>query len=202
MTHFVLKNISEKCPGEGSMRKTVQFNKYDNSWYNPGSYLKRIFWHLTSLIFFSIDIPAPYSMKCAILRLFGSKVGKNTIIKPSVRVKYPWFLDIGDNVWIGERTWLDNLTHIKIGNNVCISQGVYIFTGNHNYNKVTFDLSVEPVIFEDGVWVGAYSVVCPSITMRTHSVLAAGSVLTKDTEPYSIYQGSPAKKVREREIEE
>jgi len=53
---------------------------------------------------------------------------------------------------------------------------------------------------EDGVWLGAQSVVCPGVTCGSHSVLSVGSVATKDLEAYSIYQGNPAAKVREREF--
>ena len=74
-------------------------------------------------------------------------------------------------------------------------------TGNHNYKKQSFDLIVKPIIIEDGVWVGAKAVVCPGVTLRTHSVITAGSVVTKNTEPYTIYQGNLAVQVKKRIIE-
>ncbi len=77
-----------------------------------------------------------------------------------------------------------------------------MLTGNHNYKKETFDLIVGEIILEDGVWVGHKSVVCPGVTMHSHSILTVGSVLTKDAEAYSIYQGNPAVKVKERVINE
>ncbi len=135
------------------------------------------------------------------MRLFGAKIGHGVIIKPCVNIKYPWFLQIGNNVWIGENAWIDNLTNVQIGNNVCISQGAYIFTGNHNYKKQTFDLMIDPIIIEDSVWIGAKAIVCPGITLKSHSVITVGSVVTKDTEPYKIYRGNPAEAFRERIIE-
>ena len=49
---------------------------------------------------------------------------------------------------------------------------------------------------EDGVWIGAKSVVCPGLKMLSHSILTVGSVLTKDAEAYTIYQGNPAVAVK------
>jgi len=124
--------------------------------------------------------------------LFGAKTGKNIILKPRINIKYPWFLEIGNNCWIGENVWIDNLTTVKIGNNLCISQGAYLLTGNHNYKKETFDLIVKEIILEDGVWIGAKSVVSPGVVCRSHSILTVGSIAVRDMEQYGIYQGNPA----------
>lgn len=97
--------------------------------------------------------------------------------------------------------WIDNLSKVKIGNNVCILQGAMLLTGNHNYKKSTFNLMIGEITLEDGIWVGAKSVVCPVVTMRSHSILTVGSVLTKDTEEYGIYQVVPAVIVKKRIIE-
>ncbi len=176
-------------------------SKFSNKWYKPGGFIKRMLWYIVEMLFISTRFPFPSSLKITLLKIFGTKAGKGIVIKPNVKIKYPWFLEIGNNVWIGEGVWIDNLTEVKIGNNVCISQGAYIMTGNHNYKKVTFDLMIEPVIIEDGVWIGAKAVICPGVKLKNHSVISAGSVITHDTEPYTIYQGIPAKEIRKRIIE-
>ena len=96
--------------------------------------------------------------------------------------------------------WLDNLAKVSIGNNVCISQGALLLCGNHNYKKSTFDLIVGEITIEDGAWVGAQSVVCPGVKMKSHSILSVGSVASSDLDEYCIYKGIPAEKVRERSI--
>jgi putative colanic acid biosynthesis acetyltransferase WcaF len=93
------------------------------------------------------------------------------------------------------------LVPVKIGANVCISQGAMLLTGNHNYKKSTFDLITGEIILEDGVWIGAKSVVCPGVSCHSHAILTVGSIATKNLEAYSIYQGNPAIKIRERSIE-
>jgi len=135
-----------------------------------------------------------------LLRIFGAKIGKAVNIKPKVNIKYPWLLKIGDHSWIGEGVWIDNLGRVKIGSNVCISQGAMLLTGNHNYKKSTFDLQVEEIVLEDGVWIGAKSIVGPGVTCKSHAVLAINSVATSDLDAYGIYQGTPAKFMRKRKI--
>jgi len=181
--------------------KKVDLSKFNNKWYNPGTKFKRFLWYLFNRIFLKTYIPYPSKLKILILKIFGAKIGKNVVIKPNVNIKYPWFLEIGDNVWIGEDVWIDNLAKVKIGNNVCISQGAYILTGNHNYKKETFDLILKDVLIEDGVWIGAKCILCPGITVKSHSVLTVGSVLTTSTEEYTIYRGNPAVPIRKRIIE-
>jgi putative colanic acid biosynthesis acetyltransferase WcaF len=178
----------------------VNLSKFNNSLYKPGGRIKRAVWFLKNILIFKSSLPWPSSLKVLALKLFGAKIGKDVLIRPCVNIKYPWFLEIGDNVWIGEEVWIDNLGKVKIGNNVCLSQGALILCGNHNYKKETFDLIVGDITLEEGVWVGAKSVVCPGVTMKSHSILSAGSVLTKDAEEYGIYQGNPAVLVKKRVI--
>jgi putative colanic acid biosynthesis acetyltransferase WcaF len=176
-------------------------SKYNNNNYRPGSKIKILIWYFVNVLFFINPLVPLSNIKVMLLRLFGAKVGEGVNIKPRVNIKFPWLLEIGNNVWIGENVWIDNLTKVTTGNNVCISQGVLLLCGNHNYKKSTFDLIVGEIHLEEGVWVGAKSVVCPGVTLKSHSILSVGSVANKDLQAYSIYQGNPAIKIRERNIE-
>ena len=108
------------------MKKT-DLSKFDNSWYKPGGRLKRVIWFLMNIVILKSSLPWPSRLKVAVLRLFGAKIGKGVLIRPCVNIKYPWFLEIGNNVWIGEEVWIDNLGKVKIGNNACLSQGLFNF---------------------------------------------------------------------------
>lgn len=182
--------------------KTVENAEFNNSWYTIGrNGLIVVLWYFVNLLLIKNRYLPLYKLKVVVLRLFGAKIGSNVIIKPGVNIKYPWKLAIGNHSWIGEGVWIDNLDEIVIGNNVCISQGAMLLTGNHNYTKTTFDLILGEITLEDGVWIGAKSVVCPNVRCKSHSVLAVGSVASKDLEPYNIYRGTPAKLVRKRIID-
>ncbi len=178
----------------------TDLSNYDNSWYKQPPILKNLLWIIINSFFFRSSLPIPITIKSMIMRGFGAKIGQGLMIKPNVNIKYPWLLSVGNRVWIGEGVWIDNLVDVKIGDNACISQGAMLLTGNHDYTLSTFDLRVGSIVLEDGVWIGAKAVVCPNVTCHSHAVLAVGSVAVKDLEAYSIYQGNPAQKVKERVI--
>ena len=182
------------------MNKSVKLDSYNNEWYDPGGKIKRIVWYLINMFFFKTMLPFPSQIKTALLRVFGAKVGKNVIIKSDVNIKYPWFLSVGNNVWIGENVWIDNLTYVTIKDDVVLSQGCYLLTGSHDYKKETFDLKIDAIILENGVWVGAKATVSPGVVCQTHSVLTLGSVAAQDLDAYGVYQGNPALKKKERMI--
>ncbi len=184
------------------MSGTVDLSKYDNAWYHPGDIQSRCLWYLWGRAFINTHAPYPMRLKREILRRFGAKIGKGVVIKPKVNIKYPWFLEVGENAWIGENVWIDNLGKVKIGDNGVLSQGAMLLGGNHDYKKETFDLIVGDIQIGSGAWIGAKSLVCPGVKVGSHAVLSAGSVTTKDLDPYGIYQGNPASKVRERIIGE
>lgn len=182
------------------MRK-VELKSYDNSDYKPGSPLRRGLWYLVNRGFFQSYL-FPFSpLKRLLLRIFGARVGRSVVVKPGVNIKYPWFLEIGDSTWLGERVWIDNLTYVKIGANVCLSQGAMLLTGNHNYKKPGFDLELGEITLENGVWIGARALVCPGVVCKSHSVLNAGSIATKQLDAYTIYAGNPCRVIRERIFE-
>lgn len=178
----------------------VDLASYNNNHYKPGSFLKRGIWYFVNLLFFNTGLFPLYGLKLFLLKLFGCKIGKGVFVKPNVNIKYPWKLRIGNNVWIGESVWIDNLDDVFIGNNVCISQGAMLLCGNHDYKKSTFDLITKPIFLEEGVWIGAKSIVIGGVTAQSHSVLTLNSVLTKNMEPFSVYSGNPATKSKTRTI--
>lgn len=178
----------------------VDLKSYDNSDYNPGPALKRMLWYVVNLVFFQSYLFPFSGFKRGLLRFFGARIASGVVIKPGVNIKYPWFLEIGENTWVGEKVWIDNLILVKIGSNCCISQGAMLLTGNHNYKLTGFDLEVKGIELETGVWIGARALVCPGVVCYSHAVLSAASVATKSLDTFTIYSGNPARPVREREI--
>lgn len=179
----------------------TRLDTFNNHWYKPGkSILVRGLWFFINAICFINPLVAGSGWRASLLRLFGAKIGKQVVIKPGVNIKYPWLLSIGDHCWIGERVWIDNLAKVTIEDHVCLSQGAFLLTGNHNYKKASFDLMIGEIYLEEGVWIGAKSIVCPGIKCRSHAVLAVNSVAASDLEAYTIYQGNPAQPIRKRKV--
>lgn len=183
------------------MRNRVQLKKkFDTKGFDIGaSTLKQILWYFSSALFFRSGL-IPFSVVLeVILKLFGAKIGKDVRIKPYVHIKFPWKLEIGDHSWLAD-CYIENLAPVVIGENCCISQEAMLLTGNHNYKSENFDLITSSIILEEGVWIGARAVVCPGVTCKSHAVLSVGSIANKDLEAYGVYSGSPAIKIRDRDI--
>lgn len=157
-------------------------------WYFMGSPLVRSYW-------------LPWSwLKVRLLRIFGATIGEQVRIKPGVRVKFPWRLTVGNHVWIGEDAWLDNLAPISIDDHACVSQCVYLCTGNHDWSDPHFSLKIAPITVEKGSWIAAGAVVGPGVTVGEGAVLGLGSVTGRSLEPMTIYAGNPASPIKKRVI--
>jgi putative colanic acid biosynthesis acetyltransferase WcaF len=181
---------------------TIDLSSFNTENCDKGaSYFKQTMWYFVNACFVRASWNPFMGIKIWLLKVFGAKIGKGLIIKNNVTIKFPWKLSIGNHVWLGENCWIDNLDTVTIGNDVCISQGALLLTGNHDYTQSTFDYRNAPIVIEDGVWIGAKSVVCPGVTCYSHSVLSVGSIITKNMECFTIYQGNPAIAVRARIID-
>jgi putative colanic acid biosynthesis acetyltransferase WcaF len=179
--------------------------KTDLSQFTPGDYRagptwKVLSWYLVNYYIFDSALPWPYGFKRWLLNLFGAQVGKGLVIKPKVRIKNPWYLRLGVNCWIGESVWIDNLAFVEVGDNVSISQGAMLLTGNHDYTASSFPYRLGPITLAEGVWVGAQAVVCPGVTCDSHAILTVGSVASKNLAAWGIYAGNPAVFVRPRKM--
>ena len=75
--------------------------------------------------------------------------------------------------------WIDNISEVEIGKNCCISQGVYLCTGNHDFSKESFDLMSENILIEDSVWIGAKSIIGPGSKISKGKFIKLGEIYTK-----------------------
>jgi putative colanic acid biosynthesis acetyltransferase WcaF len=176
----------------------MRLDKFENGGFQRGrSRLTEILWELVS--FFLVASVWPGSgWRVALLRAFGAQIGQGVVIKPYVKVKFPWRLEVGDHAWIGERAWIDNLAFVRLGAHSCVSQGAYLCTGSHDWSKESFDLITRPITVEQSGWVGAMSKVAPGVTLGEGAVLAMGSVATQDIPPWDVWSGVPASHRRKR----
>ena len=162
---------------------------------NP--FIVQLWWIIQATIF-GLSPDFLYGYRAWLLRLFGAKLGKNVRIRPSARITFPWKLSVGDNVWIGYESIIYNLDYIKIGSNVAIAHRVYLCTGSHNIEKISFDIESHPITIEDEVWLPNDVYVGPGVTIGRGTVVAARSSVLKNLEPGIVAVGTPARKLRMR----
>lgn len=181
----------------------MQLDRYTLGDYTPGApYWKQLLWYFVGApLVQSYWLPMS-GLKVQLLRWFGATIGQGVRIKPGVRVKFPWRLAIGDYVWLGEDTWIDNLAFVTIESHVCISQGVYLCTGNHNWSHPNFELITAPIHIQTSSWIAARSTIGPGVTVGRGAILALGSVTGRSLEAMMIYAGNPAQPIKPRKLSE
>lgn len=149
-------------------------------------------WYLVKIVFFLSALPWPSALKRALLRFFGAKVGPGVVIKPRVNVHFPWRLEVGAHSWIGEEVFILNFDLVRIGSQACVSQRVFLCTGNHNFRDEKFSFRSAPITVGDGAWVGASVFVGPGVEIGDEAVVTAGSVVLKSLPAGRICSGNPA----------
>lgn len=183
------------------MSTPVDLGTFDNSWYSAGrGRITTALWFFFGLPLIRSSINPSSSLRRFLLRLFGARIGPGVVIKPGVRVKYPWRLTIGADSWIGEDCWIDNLEQVTIGSDACLSQGAYLCTGNHDWSDSAFGLIVKPIMVGDGAWIGAMSVIGPGVVLGEGAVALVGSVVTTSIPAFEIHAGAPARLTRTRKF--
>lgn len=157
----------------------------------------QIWWAVHYLLF----KPSPqfmYAWRRLLLRMFGAKIGKGVIIRPTVSITYPWKLNIGDYSWIGDEVVLYTLGEIQIGKNTVISQRSYICTGSHDYTKPAFDIYAKNITIGDGCWIATDVFIGPGITVGDRAVIGSRSSAYSDIPSDKVCVGNPAKPIKDR----
>lgn len=155
-------------------------------------------WWLVQSTLFALSPQFMYGWRRFLLRLFGAKVGCGVLIRPSVRITYPWKVDIGDWVWIGDFAELYSLGEIEIGSNVVISQRSYICAASHDYAVPSFDMLTKKIVVEDEAWIATDVFVAAGVTVGRGALVGARSSVFSDLPAGMICIGYPAKPVRSR----
>ncbi len=178
---------------------------YDNSWWSPGrGWWWQALWKVIGMPIFRCSTDELFSFYWSsrfrgwLLRLFGARTGKNVYIRPTVRITYPWNLEIGDNSSIGDCTWIYNLVPVRIGSRVCVSQNTFLCTGGHDPYDMTMELIAGTIVISDYAWVCADCYINHGVTIGEGTVVGARSVVMKDMPPWKICVGNPCKPVKDR----
>jgi putative colanic acid biosynthesis acetyltransferase WcaF len=192
--------VSNAPPPNDPLEAWIDLGNYTPGDYRPGrGKIVQVVWYIFSVMLFESGWFPIARAKPTILRWFGAKIGQGVVIKPNVRIKYPWRLTIGDHVWIGQETWIDNLADVWIGSHVCVSQRAYLCTGGHDHQRRGFDLTTGRITLSDGAWIGAGALVLGGVAIGANAVVASGAVVTADVAPAKIVGGAPARVLNDRQ---
>ena len=192
-------DASPAVPDSTATRSRVDLSAFSNQDYDPGrGPFVRTLWYFVSLLLMESGWFPVSSLKTKLLRAFGAAIGQGVVVKPHVRVKYPWRLTVGDHCWIGQEVWIDNIADVVLGSHVCVSQRAFLCTGSHDHRRPTFDLAAQPIRVENGAWICAASVLGPGVSVGANAIVAAGAVVVKDVPAETIVGGNPARAIGSR----
>lgn len=135
-------------------------------------------WFYRKVMKFSIGSGSSVLLSCSFDCTKSFRMGQNSVVNGNCR--------------------LDTRGGITIGDNVSVSSDVIILTADHDLNATDFSGSTRAVVIEDYVWIGTRATILPGVSIGKGAVIAAGSVVTKNVEPYNVVAGVPAKFIKNR----
>lgn len=165
--------------------------------------IKRLVWNLIWLVLFRTTPRwALNNWRVFLLKLFGAKIGKGSRILPSCQIWAPWNLTMGKYSVLGDNVDCYSIDKIIIGDRVTISQRSFLCGGSHDIRSLRLPLVSKPIMINDFAWVCAECFIYPGCIIKEGSIIAARSVLIKDSKSWSVYAGNPAKEIKKRIIKE
>jgi putative colanic acid biosynthesis acetyltransferase WcaF len=170
----------------------IDLRLYDQSWFDrgkPGWFI--LLWWLVQAIAFPLSPHHLHGFRCWLLRLFGAKIGKGVLIRPTARFTYPWKVEIGDYSWIGDDVVLYSLDRITIGSQCVISQECYLCTGSHDFRDLAFGLKTAPIAIGNGVWIAADCFIGSGVKIGANVVIGARSSVFSNIPEQQVAWGTP-----------
>jgi putative colanic acid biosynthesis acetyltransferase WcaF len=183
------------CPtGGAGIGWGMDLSRFDNGGFERGAPAwKEALWRLCQGLFFQPLWHVPSCWRAFLLRAFGARIGLRPVIRAGVNISFPWRLELGDDVWIGEDVMILTLAPVRIASNVCLSQRCFLCTGSHDHRQETFDLVVRPIEIGAGCWVAASAFIGPGVVLPAGTMVGAGAVMVKSPSQAGVWVGNPAR---------
>ncbi len=166
--------------------------------FSLGDRVHRLVWNICWALLYRLS-PRPFhGWRSMLLRFFGATLGPNCHFYPGSKVWAPWNLICADQVTAGDGVEIYNPAPVTLGSHAILSQGAYLCGATHDYDDPAFPLLAYTMQIGAYAWVCARASVAPGVQVGEGAVLGLGSVATRNLEPWTIYAGAPAIRVKER----
>lgn len=159
---------------------------------------RRQTWNICWALFYRTSPRPLHFWRVFLLRCFGAKLGPHCHFYPKSRIWAPWNLICADGASLGDDAEIYNPTTVRLGSHAIVSQGAYLCGATHDYNDPEFPLISFPTELGAYSWICARASVAPGVRIGEGAVLGLGSVATSDLEPWTVYAGVPARKMKQR----
>ena len=160
--------------------------------------LRRLLWNIVHLLLYRTSPRPLHSWRAALLRLFGAKMGPNCHFYPASKIWAPWNLVCADQVTAADGAEIYNPAPMRFGSHFIVSQDAFLCGATHNYDDPAFPLLAYAMDFGPYAWVCARACVAPGVSVGEGAVLGLASVATRNLEPWTVYAGAPAIRVKDR----
>lgn len=185
-------SVAEESPTQDTGESWVDLRQYHQGGYVRGrSGWSILLWWLVQAIVFPLAPHSLHEPRRAVLRLFGAKIGRGVIIRPTARFTYPWRVEIGDYSWVGDDVVFYSLDWIRVGDHCVISQKSYLCTGSHDVQDPAFQLVTAPITVGNGAWIATDCFVAPGVDIGANAVVGARSSVFKSMPAGQVCWGSP-----------
>lgn len=162
------------------------------------SRLARGLWSIVELVLFRPSPRPLHRWRCWLLRSFGARLGRDCRIYPRARIWAPWRLECEDVVAIADDAIVYNPGGVRFGSHSIVSEGAYLCGATHDYCDPGFPMIDGPIVIGRYAWIGARAAVQMGVSVGEGAVLGLGAIATRDLEPWSVYVGAPARRIKAR----
>lgn len=159
---------------------------------------RRAVWNLCYTLLYRMSPRPLHGWRTFLLRRFGARMGPNCHFYPRSKVWAPWNLVCADNVTAADGAEIYNPAPVQFGSHAILSQDAFVCGATHDYDDLRFPLLAYAMEFGAYSWICARAMVAPGVNLGEGAVLGLGSVATRDLEPWGIYAGSPAVRIKDR----
>lgn len=164
--------------------------------------VSNIFLDFWLLILTTVGYIPIHTIRWIFYTISGMKISPNAHIHMWARFYNPAGITIGEDTIIGDHAFLDGRAPLKIGNHVDIAAEVMIYNSEHGINSEDFHATLGPVEIEDYVFIGPRVIILPGVKIGKGAVVAAGAVVTKSVDEFTIVGGVPAQMIGERKLQD
>jgi putative colanic acid biosynthesis acetyltransferase WcaF len=176
----------------------TESNAYERPAFSLRHRLARTLWQVVYLLFYRTSPRPMFEWRSMLLRIFGAKMGRGCHFYPRGKVWAPWNLTSEDCCTLGDDAEIYNPSEIHLESNCVLSQQAFLCGATHDYDDPNFPMVSYPMRLGAYSWICARASVAPGVKVGAGAVLGLGSVATRDLEPWSIYIGNPAVKIKDR----
>jgi len=177
----------------------LDLQNYKNG-HSLKSKIARAIWNVVWTFFFR---PTPRGnlfrpWRIALLKVFGADVKWTSNVLPSCRIWQPWKLKMGAYACLSENVDCYTVDTIEVCDQATVSQCVKLCTAGHDISSKIMELTHKPITIGANAWVAGWAIILPGVIVGEGAIVAAGSVVIKGVEPWTVVGGNPAKYLKKR----